>query len=51
MAVPQWARLRRGEPVSLEQALGTFDLFLPESRFGSVEEVGGPPLQEPVNRA
>ena len=50
MAVPQWERLRRGDPVSLEQALGTFDLFLPESTFGGLEEVGDPPLQEPVDR-
>lgn len=40
IAVPEWARLRRGEPVSLERALGAFDLFVPESGYGDLDEVG-----------
>ncbi|GLI77044.1 hypothetical protein PoHVEF18_005327 [Penicillium ochrochloron] len=39
IAVPEWARLRRGEPVSLERALGAFDLFIPESGYGDLDEV------------
>ena len=39
IAVPEWAKLRRGEPVSLERALGAFDLFIPESGFGDLDEV------------
>ena len=40
IAVPEWARLRRGELVSLERALGAFDLFVPESGYGDLDEVG-----------
>ncbi|KAJ5692066.1 hypothetical protein N7462_001489 [Penicillium macrosclerotiorum] len=39
IAVPEWARLARGEPVPLERALGAFDLFIPESGFGDLEEI------------
>ncbi|KAI2786763.1 hypothetical protein POX_g09156 [Penicillium oxalicum] len=39
IAVPEWAKLRRGEPVSLERALGAFDLFIPESGFGDLDEI------------
>ncbi|KAJ5152841.1 uncharacterized protein N7482_009319 [Penicillium canariense] len=39
IAVPEWAKLRRGEPVSLERALGAFDLFIPESGYGDLDEV------------
>lgn len=39
LAVSEWARIRRGEPVSLERALGAFDLFIPESGYGDLEEV------------
>ncbi|KAJ6111594.1 hypothetical protein N7523_007655 [Penicillium sp. IBT 18751x] len=39
MAIPEWAKLRRGEPVSLERALGAFDLFIPESGFGDLDEI------------
>ncbi|KAJ5377893.1 uncharacterized protein N7496_005302 [Penicillium cataractarum] len=41
IAVPEWARLRQGEPVSLERALGAFDLFVPESGYGHLDEVKG----------
>lgn len=39
MAIPEWAKLRNGEHVSLERALGAFDLFIPESQIGSLDEV------------
>lgn len=39
IAVPEWVKLRNGDPVSLERALGAFDLFLPESSFGNLDEV------------
>lgn len=42
IAVPEWAKLRRGEPVSLERALGAFDLFIPESGYGDLDEVNHP---------
>jgi hypothetical protein len=37
--VPEWAKLRRGEPVSLDRALGCFDLFIPESGYGDLDDV------------
>jgi len=37
--VPQWAKLRNGENISLERALGAFDLFIPESGFGDLDDV------------
>lgn len=39
IALPVWARLRNGENVTLEQALGAFDLFIPESGYGSLDEI------------
>ncbi|KAF7715124.1 Uncharacterized protein PECH_007625 [Penicillium ucsense] len=39
IAVPEWAKLRRGEQVSLERALGAFDLFIPESGYGDLDEI------------
>ncbi|KAL2009271.1 hypothetical protein VTN00DRAFT_7465 [Thermoascus crustaceus] len=39
IAVPQWAKLRNGEDISLEHALGAFDLFIPESGFGDLSDV------------
>ena len=35
----EWARLKAGETVSLEHALGAFDLFIPESGYGDLNEV------------
>lgn len=40
IAVPEWDKLRRGEPVTLGRALGAFDLFIPESGYGDFDEVG-----------
>lgn len=39
IAIPEWVKLRNGDPVSLERALGAFDLFLPESSFGNLDEI------------
>lgn len=39
IAVPEWAKLRRGEPMQLDRALGCFDLFVPESGYGDLDEV------------
>ncbi|OQD88986.1 hypothetical protein PENANT_c003G11260 [Penicillium antarcticum] len=41
IAVPEWAKLRRGEPVSLDRALGCFDLFIPESGYGDLNDIRG----------
>ncbi|KAL2219023.1 Hemimethylated DNA-binding protein YccV like-domain-containing protein [Thermoascus aurantiacus ATCC 26904] len=41
IAVPQWAKLRNGENISLERALGAFDLFIPESGFGDLDDITG----------
>ncbi|KAJ5937484.1 hypothetical protein N7454_004784 [Penicillium verhagenii] len=41
IAVPEWAKLRRGEPVVLERALAAFDLFIPESGFGDLDQAKG----------
>ncbi|KAJ6009787.1 hypothetical protein N7522_004803 [Penicillium canescens] len=41
IAVPEWAKLRRGEPVSLDRALGCFDLFIPESGYGDLDDIRG----------
>ncbi|RAK74359.1 YccV-like-domain-containing protein [Aspergillus fijiensis CBS 313.89] len=38
-AIREWENLRRGKVVSLTRALGAFDLFIPESGFGSLEEI------------
>jgi F-box protein 21 len=39
IAVPEWDKLRRGEAVTLDRALGAFDLFIPESGYGDFDEV------------
>lgn len=39
IAIAEWAKLRIGEPVSLERALGAFDLFIPEQKQGGLDEV------------
>ncbi|KAL2864864.1 Hemimethylated DNA-binding protein YccV like-domain-containing protein [Aspergillus lucknowensis] len=41
IAIPEWVSLRGGEPVPLAHALGAFDLFIPESRFGNLDEING----------
>ena len=40
IAVAEWAKLRNGEPVPLERALGAFDLFIPDREHGGLDEVG-----------
>lgn len=35
----EWARLKDCDTVSLERALGAFDLFIPESGYGDLNEV------------
>ncbi|KAJ5116503.1 hypothetical protein N7456_000851 [Penicillium angulare] len=39
IAIPEWAKLRRGEPVSIDRAMAAFDLFIPETGFGDLDEV------------
>lgn len=40
IAVSEWAGLKSRTPASsLERALGAFDLFLPEGRYGDLNEV------------
>ncbi|KAL3472403.1 Hemimethylated DNA-binding protein YccV like-domain-containing protein [Aspergillus californicus] len=39
IAIPEWVGLRNGEPVPLVNALGAFDLFIPESVFGNLDEI------------
>ncbi|KNG80221.1 F-box domain protein [Aspergillus nomiae NRRL 13137] len=39
IALPIWAKLRNGGNVALERALGAFDLFIPESGYGSLDEI------------
>jgi F-box protein 21 len=39
IAVPEWAKLRHGESIQLDRALGCFDLFVPESGHGDLDEV------------
>ncbi|KAJ5372122.1 hypothetical protein N7517_004128 [Penicillium concentricum] len=39
IAIPEWAKLKRGEPVSLDKALACFDLFIPESGTGDLDEI------------
>ncbi|KAL2828120.1 Hemimethylated DNA-binding protein YccV like-domain-containing protein [Aspergillus pseudoustus] len=41
IAIPEWIRLRDGDEVPLANALGAFDLFIPESRFGNLDEING----------
>ncbi|KAH8688899.1 putative F-box only protein [Talaromyces proteolyticus] len=40
MAISEWVRLKGDEAVSLERALGCFDLFIPQSQIGSLDEIG-----------
>lgn len=39
IAIPEWVKVRRGEPVELERALGCFDLFVPGKGYGDLDEV------------
>ncbi|KAL4801880.1 Hemimethylated DNA-binding protein YccV like-domain-containing protein [Aspergillus unguis] len=39
IAIPEWTRLSHGYAVSLANAVGAFDLFLPETRFGNFDEI------------
>ena len=39
MAIPEWKRLKDGEDVSLECALGAFDMFILETGFGDFDDV------------
>ncbi|KAL3454957.1 Hemimethylated DNA-binding protein YccV like-domain-containing protein [Aspergillus heterothallicus] len=39
IAIPRWVRLRDGDELPLTNALGAFDLFIPESRFGNLDEI------------
>lgn len=41
----EWAKLKDYEDVPLERALGAFDLFLPESGYGDLSEVGYPRIE------
>ncbi len=38
MALAEWARILRGEPVPLERALGAFDLFVLHDQQGDLLE-------------
>ncbi|KAK4869721.1 hypothetical protein LT330_005445 [Penicillium expansum] len=49
IAIPEWAKLKHGEPVSLDRALACFDLFIPESGTGDLEEIRDS-LDEILNR-
>ncbi|PYH95189.1 YccV-like-domain-containing protein [Aspergillus ellipticus CBS 707.79] len=39
LAVREWAKLKKGEALSLDRALGAFDLFIPQSGIGSLDEI------------
>ncbi|KAL1995355.1 hypothetical protein VTN49DRAFT_1542 [Thermomyces lanuginosus] len=39
IAIPQWVALANGEDVPLERALGAFDMFIPETQIGSLDEI------------
>ncbi|CAG7997806.1 unnamed protein product [Penicillium salamii] len=39
IAIPEWVKVRRGEPVELERALGCFDLFVPGKGYGDLDEI------------
>ena len=39
LAIAEWAKVRTGEIVSLERALGAFDLFIPKDGDGSPDDV------------
>jgi hypothetical protein len=44
MAVPEWDKLRDGEHVGLERALGAYDMFVLHDREGDFDDVGCNPL-------
>ncbi|KAL4901838.1 hypothetical protein BDW74DRAFT_71034 [Aspergillus multicolor] len=39
IAIPEWVGLRDGNDIPLANALGAFDLFIPESGFGNFDEI------------
>ncbi|KAI9369452.1 Hemimethylated DNA-binding protein YccV like-domain-containing protein [Aspergillus egyptiacus] len=39
IAIPEWVALRNGDAIPLVNALGAFDLFIPESGFGNFDEI------------
>ncbi|KAK2747271.1 hypothetical protein FQN57_002169 [Myotisia sp. PD_48] len=39
VAIPEWIKLRNGERVPLEYALGAFDMFVVESRPGDLDDI------------
>lgn len=39
IAIPEWEKLRTGEDVSLERALGAFDMFVLETGPGDFDDV------------
>ncbi|KAJ9194233.1 hypothetical protein DTO164E3_5632 [Paecilomyces variotii] len=39
IAIREWIKLRQGESIPLERALGAFDLFVPESNVGDLFDV------------
>lgn len=39
IAIPEWSRLRNGEDVPLERALGAFDMFVLGAGTGDLENV------------
>ncbi|RDW61281.1 uncharacterized protein DSM5745_10779 [Aspergillus mulundensis] len=39
IAIPEWVGLRNGDEIPLVNALGAFDLFIPESGFGNFDEI------------
>lgn len=41
MAIPVWNKLRNNEDVSLERALGAFDMFVLEDGPGDFNDVRG----------
>ncbi|KAL4911664.1 Hemimethylated DNA-binding protein YccV like-domain-containing protein [Aspergillus aurantiobrunneus] len=41
IAIPEWVGIRNGNAVPLSNALGAFDLFIPESGFGNLDEING----------
>ncbi|KAJ5780871.1 hypothetical protein N7457_006031 [Penicillium paradoxum] len=41
IAIPEWAKLKRGDPVSLDRALGCFDLFISENGTEDLNEIRG----------
>ena len=40
LAIPEWCKIKNGEQVSLERALGAFDLFILSHGHGGLDEVG-----------